>query len=151
MTQSELAGELIHRLRRCFHFVHRMADGGRVSQARVLRLVGFHKEITQRHLQEHLEIGQSSLSELVKKMEDQGLLERSTCENDRRQIMIRLTDTGSSLLEENRQADLVRNTEYLQVLTAEEQTALLNLLTTLDKRWSERYPRPHCGKQEEQK
>lgn len=150
MTETERTSALIQHLRRCFYFIHRRADGGRTGQARVLRLVGRHEEMTQRHLQEHLEIGQSSLSDMVKKMEEQDLIQRTACEQDRRQIHIRLTERGYDLWKENEQADIIRNTEYLQVLTPEDQDTLLQLLAKLDARWSEKYPRqsPHCKREE---
>lgn len=145
MTDEERVGELMQRLRRCFRFIHHRADGGKGSQARILRVLHRHGEMTQRHLQEHMNIQQSSLSELVKKMEDQALLQRTVCPEDRRQIMIRLTQTGKQMFEENEDADLHQNIGYLQVLTEQEQLELLALLTKLDTRWSELYSRGECG------
>ena len=140
MTQEERVASLIHKLRRCYRFIHNHADGSKWSQARALRQLRFHGDMTQRLLQEHVSIQQSSLSELVAKMEEQGLISRSQCPTDRRQVIIGLTDAGRHHLEVSEQADLQQNIQYLQVLTPEEQQTLLDLLTKLDTGWSEQYP-----------
>ncbi len=141
MTQEERVGSLIQKLRRCYRFIHNHADGGKWSQARALRQLRFHGEMTQRMLQEHMSIQQSSLSDLVKKLEEQQLIDRTPCPEDRRQVMIRLTDEGRKQLAASEEADLHQNIHYLQVLTAEEQQTLLELLTKLDAGWSAIYPR----------
>lgn len=144
MTQEERVRDLIHKLRRCFRFIHSHADGGKGSQSRVLRELRFHGDVTQRQLREHMNLQQSSLSELVKKMEEQGLIQRSPCPSDRRQILIGLTDAGHDLLAKSEAADLQKNITYLQVLTEDEQQTLLDLLTKLDTHWSALYPRKAC-------
>jgi len=151
MTQEERVRELIHKLRRCFRFIHHRVNGGRGSQNRVLMLIRRHEEMTQRHLQAHMDIQQSSLSELLKKMEEQDLLERTTCPDDRRQVMIRLTRNGESVVDENEAADLQQHIQYLQVLTDEEQQTLLELLSKLDQCWTEAYPCGHCRQSREGK
>ena len=140
MTQEERVGALIHKLRRCFRFIHNHADGGKWSQARVLRQLRFHGDMTQRNLQEHMNIQQSSLSELAKKMEEQGFITRTPCPDDRRQVMISLTDVGRQMLAESEEHDLQQNITYLQVLSEDEQQTLLDLLSKLDASWSELYP-----------
>ena len=141
MTQEERVGGLIHKLRRCFRFIHNHADGGKWSQARALRELRWHGEMTQRLLREHMSIQQSSLSELVKKMEEQGLIRRSPCVTDRRQVVLSITEEGLRLLSESEETDLQQNITYMQVLTDEEQQTLYELLTKLDAGWSASYPR----------
>ena len=141
MTQEERVGSLIHKLRRCFRFIHHHADGGKWSQNRVLRELRFHGGMTQRRLLEHIGIQQSSLSELVAKMEAQGLILRAPCPEDRRQVQIELTEAGLAVLAKSEERDLRQNITYLQVLTVEEQQTLLELLTKLDESWSTQYPR----------
>jgi len=141
MTQEERVTSLIHKLRRCYRFIHNHADGGKWSQARALRQLRYHGDMTQRLLQEHVNIQQSSLSELVTKMEEQGFITRSQCPTDRRQVLIHITDAGRQHLEKNEKADLQQNIQYLQVLTAEEQQTLLDLLTKMYAGWSALYPK----------
>ena len=140
MTQEERVASLIQKLRRCFRFIHHHADGGKWSRFRVLRELRFHGGMTQRKLREHMNIQQSSLSELVMKMEEQGLLVRTPCPTDRRQVLITPTEEGLRQLAVSEEADLHQNVTYLQVLTDEEQNTLLELLTKLDDGWSALYP-----------
>ena len=139
MTQEERVRELIRKLRRCFRFIHHRSDGGRCSQIQVLRELRYHGDMTQRRLREHMNIQQSSLSEIVKKMEEQRLIQRSVCDTDRRQMQIGLSEQGRRLLEKSDAVDLQQNMVYMQVLTAEEQQTLLELLTKLDQGWTELY------------
>ena len=141
MTQEERIESLIHKLRRCFRFLHRKADGQKWSQNRVLRELRYHGDMTQKNMQEHIGIQQSSLSELLSKMEEQHLLQRTPCPTDRRQVMVGITQEGRQLLEESEKADLQQNIVYLQVLTQQEQQMLLELLTKLDDSWTSQYPR----------
>ena len=141
MTQEERVGSLIHKLRRCFRFIHHHADGSKWSQNRVLRELRFHGGMTQRCLLEHIGIRQSSLSELLTKMEAQGLILRTPCPEDRRQVQVELTEEGLRVLAESEERDLQQNITYLQVLSPEEQQTLLELLTKLDDSWSAQYPR----------
>lgn len=141
MTQEEQVVSLIHKLRRCYRFIHNHADGGKWSLFRALRQLRYHGEMTQRMLQEHMRIQQSSLSELVKKMDEQGLISRTSCPTDRRQVMISLSDEGRALLAANDEMYLQQNIRYLQVLSPEEQLQLLELLTKLDACWSATYPK----------
>lgn len=144
MTQEERVDSLVHKLRRCFRFLHRNADGKRWSQNRVLRELRYHGDMTQKSMQEHIGIQQSSLSELLSKMEEQHLLQRTPCPTDRRHVTLSLTQEGRQLLEESEKADLRQNIVYLQVLTPQEQQTLLELLTKLDDSWTSQYPRTQC-------
>lgn len=141
MTQEERIDSLIHKLRRCFRFLHRKADGHKWSQNRVLRELRYHGDMTQKQMQEHIGIQQSSLSELLSKMEEQHLLQRTPCLTDRRHVTLSLSQEGRQLLEESEKADLQQNIVYLQVLTPQEQETLLELLTKLDDSWTSLYPR----------
>lgn len=106
--------------------------------------------MTQRNLQEHIGIQQSSLSELVTKMEQQQLITRSPYPDDRRQVLIGLTDKGRQLLALSEETDLRQNITYLQVLSEDEQQTLLDLLTKLDDSWTELYPRKNWPYQREE-
>ena len=148
MTQEQRAQNIVKRLRRCHRFLHHRADGGKAWQWSLRRELRFHGAMTQRMLQEHAGIRQSSLSELVKKMEEQGLIGRQVCPEDRRQIMISLTDQGNALCAEMEERNLKRNVEYLSVLSEQEQETLLELLTRLDELWQQEYA---CPRKEEQR
>ena len=136
MTREERAQGIMRYFRRCYRFIHFYADGGKASQWTLLRELRFHGSMTQRMLQEHVGIRQSSLSELVKKLEEQGVIRRQTCEDDRRQIIITLTEKGTALLEEAQEQNLRQQVEHLSVLTEEEQETLYVLMSKLNAHWN---------------
>ena len=95
------------------------------SQDRILRFLSVRGKISQHTLQEHLDIQPGSLSELLSKMEDKGLLTRDADETDRRRILIHLSETGqreASTLSHAKEADC------FAVLTEEEKETLRVLL-----------------------
>ncbi len=103
MDQQEQATELLFLLRRCGHRLHGKRGGGKLSQQRVLRILTKYGEQTQHQLQERMGVQQGSLSELVKKLETQGLVMRTRAPQDRRQVLIRLTGAGRAESEANPQ------------------------------------------------
>lgn len=86
--------ELLHQLRRCGHYLYHNCGCGRVSQDRALLILEDNDGITQRRLQDLMDIRQGSLSELVGKLEDQGMITRACAPEDRRQLLIRVTEEG---------------------------------------------------------
>lgn len=151
MTQEERVRNLLKRLRRCYRFIHARADGGRASQTGLLRELRFHGAVTQRMLRDHMQIQQSSLSELVQKMEEQALIVREVCPTDRRQIMISLTEAGIAKAKESEAASLQQSIAFMQVLSPEEQETLLQLLSKLDDNWTKLYRNPACQQEKEKK
>ena len=144
MKTSEQTAETMHLLRRCGHYLHHHWGCGRASQMRVLHILEDCGEMTQRELQDRMRIQQGSLSELVKKLEDQSFITRTCSPTDRRQLLIRITEPGrqqSQLLRER------RNTEAMELagaLSEEEQQTLRDLLNTLLDSWQNR---PESGEE----
>ncbi|MCC8063962.1 MAG: MarR family transcriptional regulator [Clostridiales bacterium] len=150
MNQQEQATELLFLLRRCGHRLHGKRGGGKLSQQRVLRILTKYGEQTQHQLQERMGVQQGSLSELVKKLETQGLVMRTRAPQDRRQVLIRLTDAGRAESEAKHQRFLERNEALFAPLSQEEQTLLREMLTRLLQAWEEQdeEERARQGKQE---
>ena len=65
-----------------------------LTPIRVLRILARQDGLSQRALQEGLGIQPGSLSELVTKLEDKGLLTREQDGEDKRRVLLRLTDAG---------------------------------------------------------
>lgn len=86
------------------HLQHgsRVAHGKDASrgQGRVLKTLTLVPEITQRDLQNILDMRQQSLAELLGKLEGKGYIVREADENDRRKQIIRLTEAGREAAEE---------------------------------------------------
>lgn len=98
------------------------------------RLMGFlndHGEMSQTQLATHLDIRPQSLSELIAKMESDGLVMRRQSDEDKRQTLVSLTDLGRSRVEAFRENHRRRAAEFLEPLTAEEKIALAAILRKL--------------------
>ena len=91
-------------------------DGGAMSQCRLAHL---------------LDIRPQSLSELLVKMEGDGLIERVQSEEDRRQIIVSLTEEGSARVASFRETHRRAAAEFLSPLTLDEKNTLVRLLKKL--------------------
>ncbi|MBR3224098.1 MAG: MarR family transcriptional regulator [Atopobiaceae bacterium] len=86
--------EILHDLGFFGHYLHIHA-GGRGGKQFVLAVL--HKsggKLTQRELLEHTNISPAALSEVLAKLEGEGLIARKPCTHDRRQLTIELTQAG---------------------------------------------------------
>ena len=135
LKSSEQAAETLHLLRRCGHYLHHHWGCGRASQMRALHILEDCGEMTQRELQDRMGIQQGSLSELVKKLDEQSFITRTCSPTDRRQLLIRITEPGrqqSQLLRERRNREAM---ELAGALSEEEQQELRVLLSKLLNSW----------------
>ena len=146
MKPSEQAIETLHLLRRCGHYLHHHWGCGRASQMRALHILEDCGEMTQRELQDRMGIQQGSLSELVKKLEEQSYIARTCSPTDHRQMLIQITEPGrrqSQLLRERRNREGV---ELAGVLSEDEQRQLRALLSKLLDSWQ---GRPESGEEKQ--
>lgn len=116
----------LQRLMRRHHVDARNASGPLADttrgQGRVLAALQMQSPIPTRELAYLLDIRQQSLNELLKKLQADGLVERTPHPEDRRVMLVALTDAG-------RQAELGdAGTDYLAALTQEEAAAFSALL-----------------------
>ena len=123
-------------LDRCGHiFAHRIGNRKR-GQDSILALISQHPGITQKGLAEALGIQPASVSELLKKLEQKGVILREKDEQDRRSIKVYLTEDGQNHLSE----PVEEAADPFQALSAEEQEQLRSLLGKLLADWDQRYP-----------
>lgn len=82
---------------------------------------------------EKLLISKPNMSSLVGRLVDDELLERVHDENDRRKVMIKITDDGFNVLEKH--GEEIRNNvkERLSVLSREEQDELVESFETIER------------------
>ena len=94
MQENELTRDekLALLLRVCGRRLYHSSCAGR-TQSRVLGLLAA-GDISQRELQERLQIQPGSISELISKLELKGFLTRRRNENDRRKVVLSLTEEG---------------------------------------------------------
>lgn len=96
MSENE-AERLTRLLRVCGRRLYHSSCAGR-TQGRVLGLLAA-GGMTQREIQERLQIQPGSVSELTGKLELKGFVTRSRDENDRRRVVLSLTPAGRKAAE----------------------------------------------------
>ena len=117
------------------HFLHHYR-GAKPTQEKTLHIIHRRRgSITQRELQDILQIQQGSISEMVSKMEDNGLIIRTQDPKDRRRMILQLTREGERIREENIRKNLPEEEALFDVLTDEEKEQLSVLMSKLLDRW----------------
>ena len=125
--------------------------GRPMGQERILRKLA-NGPILQKDLQEALEVRPGSISEIVSKLEEKGLVTRSKTEEDARAVMLSLTEAGKEKLE-----SLKQRKNLFSSISEEEKEQLKNILIKLNNDWIRREPfggRGHhhcCGGHHEMK
>lgn len=121
-------GSLSTLLFRCAHEMHR-PDGRGGSQGRVLRMLAKWDGLSQRALQAEMGVQPGSLSELISKLEAKGLLVREQDGEDKRRVVLHLTEAGRTAAAEL--PDPGSRDSRFAALTQEEQETLRALLRKL--------------------
>lgn len=130
--------KLIINLRDLGHFM-RFQYEGKASQKRILIILSEAENITQRALTERLGIQPGSVSEIIAKLENAGLILRTQNADDRRTADIQLTDAGRALAAEAAEYHHKRHEEMFTCLSEEEKQAMLALLEKVHTDWESRF------------
>ncbi len=120
-------GRLINLLRQAGHLAM-MRPGLRAGQFRILSLLEQGQPVPQVQLAEKLRIQPGSLSEMLGKLEQAGLITRQRSEEDRRASNAQITQLGLNRLKEMRSTMDIERSELLCVLNDEEKKTLTELL-----------------------
>ena len=123
MSRTEKLAFLLARVGHACHF----GSEGRSSQKRILHMLRQSGGMTQRELTEKLGIQPGSASEIIKKLENAGLISRTRNETDHRTVDIRLTEAGMT----DAEACQPQEGSLFSVLSEDEQVQLLALLEKL--------------------
>ncbi|GEM_PF-865733 len=137
--KEESPRNLLHAMRLCGDFLS-YRRGQRPGQNRVMFMLHRYGSITQKELQEILQIQQGSLSELLSEMDSSGLIERKRNPEDRRQVVISLTPEGKEVEHANHQRVVKENMELFSSLSQEEQDELYRMLRVLLEDWKAKNP-----------
>ena len=135
MYESEMSREerLSMLLRICGRRLYHSSCAGR-TQSRVLQLLDV-GDISQKDLQDRLQIQPGSVSELITKLEFKGLLIRRRNESDRRKVLLSLTEEGRQAARAARERG--DTAVRFDSLAWEEQGELIRLLEKLIEGWRE--------------
>lgn len=130
--------DLLSLLIKSSHFLHHK-KGGKRGQGKILKILAKHQEINQKELQEILGIESGSMSELVIKLENKGLITRTKDESDKRMTKLMITELGLELSKELEDRDIEENKLLYGSLSEQEQEELKVLLKKLLQAWEENY------------
>lgn len=92
---AENSNDLSVLLGKCGRIVAKHSPRGQ-GQEKILRILVEEESISQRKLQEILDIKPGSISEILTKLETRGLLIREKSEADKRAVIIRITEAGKA-------------------------------------------------------
>ncbi len=149
-ASASMDEKIILNLRDISHIMRGLYEG-KASQKRILIILYESDTMTQRALTKRLGIQPGSASEILAKLENAGLITRTTNDTDRRTTDVRLTEAGTELAREALQQRQKRHQDMFACLSSEEQQALLALLEKLHADWDQRFgsrsahQHPHKG------
>lgn len=126
---------LLHDLGYFGHYLHLHAGGRGGKQFVIISLVLHGGEMSQRDLLEHACISSASLSEVLAKLEAEGLVTRTKTEEDRRLLAVALTEAGREKAEEVLEYKNRFEEESFACFDEQERTQLLDYLDRLVKHW----------------
>lgn len=117
-------------LHRCSHWLGHM-EGYYREQFRLLLLIEENNGVIQRDLAEKMDVRPSSMTEMLGKMEQLGLIFRRQDEKDQRVLHIFLTQQGKDAAEESRSSSAKLTDQLFGGLTEEEIGEMLRLTEKL--------------------
>ena len=110
--------------------------GHHMGQGRILKILN-KGPISQKELQETLNVQAGSVSEIVSKLEERGFLTRSKSEDDARVVILTITEKGKGRLDEHTQ-----RRDFYSSISEEEKQQLKEILVKLNNDWIRREPLP---------
>lgn len=119
------------------HFMHVHSGGRSGKQHMLIKLSIAGGTLQQRELQNSEPISSASLSEVLTKLEREGLIKRTRSERDRRQLDITLTDEGWKEAERLAIRRQAFEADAFSVITPEEREQLLSTLDRLVEHWND--------------
>ncbi len=141
MTENENLEQkkrVIFLMEKYAHYIfHRFFE--KPGRDRALRILYDSGTITQKMFADKLNIRPSSASDILAKMEGEGLITRTCHDNDKRNINVTITESGKKITEEVmvKQQEAVK--QMMLSLTAEELTTLETLMNKLLADWDYRF------------
>lgn len=125
---------ILHLLGYLGHYMYVMR-GGLGGKQHVLKTLLLQGEMTQRELLELLHTSSAALSEVLGKLEREGLIKRGRSEADKRQLEVSLTEAGKGAAAEMVREEREFEKDSLDILSQEEKVDLLNRLDAIFDHW----------------
>ena len=118
------------RLKACGRFLFYQV-GGKAGQQRILMTLLALGHMTQKELQDRLEISSGSMSEILQKMEDANLIARTKSADDKRQVDLALSEHGKTVAEQVKAQYHQSLTRIFECLSGEQKDQLESILGLL--------------------
>lgn len=117
------------------HSKHLVRTAGlTASQVLILQAIGGHKQATPSQLARDISLSQATITSIVDRLEQRGLIERERSQQDRRRVYLRLTEQGKEVLEQApaplqdhfiRQFRQLENWEQLSIISSLQRVAAM--------------------------
>lgn len=117
------------------HFLHLHAGGRSGKQHMLERILDEGGTVGQRELQDTVPISSAALSEVLAKLETEGLITRTRSQSDKRQLDVSLTEDGQAEAKLCAEKRTKFEEVAFSVLSEEERTQLLEILDRLMGHW----------------
>lgn len=141
----DIDNKLVFNLRDLGHRIRDFSDG-KAGQSRILSILKESQPMTQSSLTEQLGVQPGTVSEVLGKLENAGLIIRTPSQQDRRTSIIELTASGLEAAETAMEQKQQRQAEMFSCLSEEEKNTFLVFLETLNHDWHLRYGRGDGGR-----
>lgn len=122
---------------RRFNKILKREEFGHHGKTRILNLLVENGPMSQRDLQEEVEITSSSASELLKKMEDHGLVTRTPDPDNARSLIVEITEAGKAKAAELDAEKADKTAKLFEALTEEEKAQFAAMLDKIQDAWYE--------------
>jgi len=129
--------DLLATWERCSRKLYLMRGSGHMGQKKIVNILATVGEMSQYDLQNMLEIKPGSMSEVLTKMEKKGYITRSKDPNDKRMVILRITQSGlnwNNSIQKNMARD---RKSWFSTLNPSEQMQLYEMLEKLLVDWEE--------------
>ena len=126
--------DLYHLMRSCGHILYHNGMN-KSGQGRILHILEQEGSLAQKDLQTILKIKSGSVSEILTKLEKDGLIVRTRDERDRRRMIVSMTEEGRKHAQDFHERAEKKNWFY--ALSEEEQAQLRTILQKLLAAWYE--------------
>lgn len=155
---TDLSHRIIGNLRMCGHFLY-FKMGDRAGRRKIFAALLQNGSMPQKEIQDMLGIKSGSISEMLAKIEAEGLIEREKSKKDKRQVNLKLTEEGRRQAALMKEAFDQRSEIMMECFSDKEKTQLALMLEKLNKHWAQMtlsegpppFPKPRYIKDKEVK
>lgn len=130
--------ELLKLLNECAHYLHYKKPAYR-GKSKVLHSLADEGAMPQNKLMKIMDVKAGSMSELLGKMENDGLIERKRDINDKRSVLVNITEHGIEQMEVFDEERKNHARETFEILGEDEKTQLADILQKMLNDWKSKW------------